>query len=116
MKFFYNLLDGFEEPNRFYDEQTIRRFRVYQATPEIEKEAYENPHSCLWPVHDIRDGSFKEFTPDVVITNKIPWPYNPAAHDDLLDHTLNRLACDDPEVRALLEEMVGYCIKQPITS
>ena len=38
------------------------------------------------------------------------WPYNPAAHDDLLDHTLNRLACDDPEVRALLEEMVGYCM------
>lgn len=40
---FYNLLDGFEEPNRFYDEQTIRRFRVYPATPEIEKEAYEIP-------------------------------------------------------------------------
>lgn len=59
-------------------------------------------------LYNIRDGSFKEFTPDVVITNKIPWPYNPAAHDDLLDHTLNRLACDDPEVRALLEEMVGY--------
>ena len=57
MKFFYNLLDGFEEPNRFYDEQTIRRFRVYQATPEIEKEAYENPHSCLWPVHDIHNNS-----------------------------------------------------------
>lgn len=61
-------------------------------------------------LYNIRDGSFKEFTPDVVITNKIPWPYNPAAHDDLLDHTLNRLACDDPEVRALLEEMVGYCM------
>ena len=59
-------------------------------------------------LYNIRDGSFKEFTPDVVITNKIPWPYNPAAHDDLLDHTLNRLACDDPEVRALLEEMVGF--------
>lgn len=58
-------------------------------------------------LYNIRDGSFKEFTPDVVITNKIPWPYNPAAHDDLLDHTLNRLACDDPEVRALLEEMVA---------
>lgn len=61
-------------------------------------------------LYNIRDGSFKEFTPDVVITNKIPWPYNPAAHDDLLDHTLNRLACDDSEVRALLEEMVGYCM------
>lgn len=66
------------------------------------------PMKAAWSID--ADGSFKEFTPDVVITNKIPWPYNPAAHDDLLDHTLNRLACDDPEVRALLEEMVGYCM------
>ena len=61
-------------------------------------------------LYNIKDGSFKDFTPEIVITNKIPWPYNPAAHSDLLDHTLNRLACDDAEVRALLEEMVGYCL------
>lgn len=61
-------------------------------------------------LYNIRDGSFKEFTPDVVITNKIPWPYNPAAYSELLDHTLDRLACNDSEVRALLEEMVGYCL------
>ena len=43
-------------------------------------------------LYNIRDGSFKEFTPDVVITNKIPWPYNPAAHDDpLLDIALNNV-------------------------
>lgn len=61
-------------------------------------------------LYNIKDGSFKDFTPEIVITNKIPWPYNPAAYSDLLDHTLNRLACDDAEVRALLEEMVGYCL------
>lgn len=61
-------------------------------------------------LYNIRDDSFSEFTPDIVITNKIPWPYNPAAHNELLDYTLNRLACNDPEVRALLEEMVGYCL------
>lgn len=61
-------------------------------------------------LYDLRDGSFRGFTPDVVITNKIPWPYNPAAYSELLDHTLDRLACNDPEVRALLEEMVGYCL------
>ena len=61
-------------------------------------------------LYNIKDGSFKDFTPDVVITNKIPWPYNPAAYSELLDHTLDRLACNDPEVRALLEEMVGYCL------
>lgn len=61
-------------------------------------------------LYNIKDGSFRDFTPDVVITNKIPWPYNPAAYSELLDHTLDRLACNDPEVRALLEEMVGYCL------
>ena len=61
-------------------------------------------------LYNIVDGTFRDFTPAVVITNKIPWPYNPAAHSDLLDHTLDRLACDDSEVRALLEEMVGYCL------
>lgn len=57
MKFFYNLMDGFNEQDRFCNEQTIRSFRVYPATPEIEKEAYENPHSPLWPVHDIHKNS-----------------------------------------------------------
>lgn len=61
-------------------------------------------------LYNIKDGSFRDFIPDVVITNKIPWPYNPAAYSELLDHTLDRLACNDPEVRALLEEMVGYCL------
>lgn len=61
-------------------------------------------------LYNIKDGSFRDFTSDVVITNKIPWPYNPAAYSELLDHTLDRLACNDPEVRALLEEMVGYCL------
>lgn len=61
-------------------------------------------------LYNIKDGSFRDFTPDVVITNKIPWPYNPAAYSELLDPTLDRLACNDPEVRALLEEMVGYCL------
>ena len=61
-------------------------------------------------LYNIKDGSFRDFTPGVGITNKIPWPYNPAAYSELLDHTLDRLACNDPEVRALLEEMVGYCL------
>jgi putative DNA primase/helicase len=61
-------------------------------------------------LYNLKDGSFKDFTPNIVITNKIPWPYNPAAYDELMDHTLDRLACSDPEVRALLEEMVGYCM------
>ena len=58
---------------------------------------------------NIRDGSFTDFTPEIVITNKIPWPYNPAAYSELLDHTLDRLACGKREIRELLEEMIGSC-------
>ena len=52
MKFYYNLMDGYDEPDRYYDERTIRRIRVYPATPEIEKAALKSD-SSLWPVHDI---------------------------------------------------------------
>lgn len=61
-------------------------------------------------IYNLADDSFEPFTPDVVITNKINWPYNPAAYNKLMDYTLNRLACNDQQIRALLEEMVGYCL------
>lgn len=58
-------------------------------------------------IYNLKDDSFTDFTPDVVITNKVPWPYNPAAYSELLDRTLDKLSCGRREIRALLEEMVG---------
>lgn len=52
MKYYYNLMDGYDQPDRYYNEQTIRRFRVYPATPEIEEAALKDG-SGLWPVYDI---------------------------------------------------------------
>lgn len=60
-------------------------------------------------VYDLADNSFKDFSPDTVITNQIPWAYNPVAYSKPLDDTLDRISCHDPEIRALLEEMVGSC-------
>lgn len=59
-------------------------------------------------VYNIVDGSFKDFTPDVVVTNKIPHNYNPEAYNELCDKTLNKMACHNEDIRALLEEMIGY--------
>ena len=58
---------------------------------------------------DIATGEMKNFSPDVVITNKIPWEYDPEAYSEIGDKTLNKLACNDPAIRALLEECIGYC-------
>ena len=61
-------------------------------------------------VLNVRDDSFVPPSPDLVVTNRIPWDYNPEAFDDLTDKTLNKIACNDPAIRALLEESAGYCL------
>lgn len=60
-------------------------------------------------VLDIVTGQMQSFSPDLVITNQIPWDYNPEAYSELADDTLNKLACGDQPIRALLEECIGYC-------
>ena len=60
-------------------------------------------------VLDIVTMDMLPFSADLVITNKIPWNYEPQAYNELADKTLNRLACGDQTIRALLEECIGYC-------
>ena len=60
-------------------------------------------------VYDLVSGELKPFSTDIVITNKIPWDYKADAYCELADNTLNKLACDDPAIRSLLEECIGYC-------
>ena len=60
-------------------------------------------------VYNIVDNSFSEFSPEHIITNKIRWNYNPGAYSKAADEMLNRVSCDDPQIRLLLEEMIGYC-------
>lgn len=61
-------------------------------------------------LYNIIDGSFVGFTPEHIITNKIPWEYTPDANCPLVDNVLNRLSCNDAEIRALLEEVAGACL------
>lgn len=60
-------------------------------------------------IYDIVKDEMQLFSPSIVVTNKIPWDYNPEAYNELTDTTLNKLSCNDPAIRALLEECIGYC-------
>ena len=60
-------------------------------------------------VYNLVTGCLTGFSPDMVITNQIPWDYRPEAYNSLADNTLNKMACQDPEIRKLLEECIGYC-------
>lgn len=60
-------------------------------------------------IYDLETDSLKPFSPDVVITNRIPWDYNPNAYSELADKTLDKIACHDEQVRTILEECIGSC-------
>lgn len=61
-------------------------------------------------IYDVYTDEFVPFTHEHIITNKIDWDYNPHAYWDMTDEVLNNIACDDPAIRSLLEEMIGYCL------
>ena len=60
-------------------------------------------------VLDISSMKMRDMTADDVIVNRIPWDYDPQAYSEIADKTLNKLSCGDAEIRALLEECIGYC-------
>ena len=60
-------------------------------------------------VLNIADDTFTDFSPEYVITNKIPHNYNPDAKSDLLEHVMRKLACGDENVYNLLYQSIGYC-------
>ena len=61
-------------------------------------------------LYDVSAGVLIPHSPSIVTTNMIPWNYNPDAYSELLDKTLDKLTCNDPEIRSLLEELGGSCL------
>lgn len=60
-------------------------------------------------VYDLADKKLLPHSPEFVISNLIPWDYNPNAYSELVDKTLDRLSCGDKQIRTLIEECIGYC-------
>lgn len=50
------------------------------------------------------------YSPQWIINNRINYEYNPNAYHKLMDDTLNKVCCHDQQIRALLEEMIGYTL------
>ena len=60
-------------------------------------------------VLNIADDTFTDFSPEYVITNKIPHNYRPEAKSELLEGVMRKLACGDENVYKLLYQSIGYC-------
>ena len=59
-------------------------------------------------VLDVETMEFCPITHNVVARNIIRHRYNPNAYSKIADTTLDRLSCGDEQIRATLEECIGY--------
>lgn len=60
-------------------------------------------------VYNLETGMLEDFNRNSILLNQIPWKYAPGSYSEIADTTLNKIACHDPEIRAILEEAIGYC-------
>lgn len=60
-------------------------------------------------IYDLESDEMLDFKPEIMIRNKINYDYYDEAYDELCDKTLNKISCNDNEIRMLLEELIGYC-------
>lgn len=65
---------------------------------------------CANGILNLETKELTEHTPNVIFQNKIPWNYNPEAYDSTVDKVLNKLSCNDKELRLVLEQIPGYCL------
>ena len=59
-------------------------------------------------VYDLDTDEFLDFSPEYIVTNKINYNYVPDAYSEIVDVTLDKLACGDEKIRQLLEELIGF--------
>ena len=59
-------------------------------------------------VYDVTTFEFLPFDPSYVITNRIDHRYNEEAYSEIADTVLDRLTCNDKQLRMILEEVIGY--------
>lgn len=59
-------------------------------------------------VYDLKSNELLPHSDDYILTNIIPFNYNPDAYSEIADKTLDKMACNDPKIRAIMEELIGY--------
>ncbi|MEG2338164.1 MAG: phage/plasmid primase, P4 family [Clostridium sp.] len=61
-------------------------------------------------LYNVSTRQLEDFRPSYVCKNKIHTSYNPEAYSKDVDEVLQRIACENKHLRALLEEVVGYSL------
>lgn len=61
-------------------------------------------------IYDVDKQTIMPFTPEVVLTNQIPWNYSVTAYSDVVLKFLDDISCHDEAIKQILLELIGYCM------
>lgn len=86
-----------------YIELAARSFSSHQ----IADERYIATADSILNIHTLET---MDFTRNIILKHKLPVSYNPHAYDKTVDKMLDDITCNNRDIRALLEEMIGYCL------
>lgn len=59
-------------------------------------------------VYNIKEKRLEPYTPNIIITNKIDYDYEPSAKCSLVDEIMDKLACHQRDLVNLLYEIIAY--------
>lgn len=80
------------------------------AAPVIEKADDVNLIGCANGILDIRTGELLQYSEKYFMQHKIAAEYHANAKCEAIDNLLDKVSCNNKQIRALIEEMIGYTL------
>jgi putative DNA primase/helicase len=79
---------------------------------QCDNEGKQNPDLIAFRngVLNVKTEELLPFSPDLIVTNSIPWDFNKNAECPDVDKALDTLSDGDETIRLMLEEMAGACL------
>lgn len=81
---------------------------LYLIAPDIKGASGANYIAFNNGIYNLNTDQLEPFSPEIIVTNKIPHNYNYEAYNETMDTVLDKISCNDDTIRDLLEEVAGY--------
>lgn len=106
----YALTDYLKNTTSHQRTEIMKMVRIKAGKAGLVKSSGKNANLILFRngVYNTYTKELLPFSKDYVILNKIDWDYNPEAYSEYVDTMLDKISCYDSEIRAIIEEMIGY--------
>lgn len=83
---------------------------IQVSAPVLDIKDDVNLIGCKNGVYNIKTDEFIEYNKEMFLQHKINADYNKDAKCNAVDKMLNKITCNNKEIRILIEEMIGYCL------